>query len=356
MPPMPITSRISHKIANMGIVCAFLVVGLHCRADFACGSAVSFVWQVLVFPFSSIAVPFFFVISGFLLAGHMHERNWWLHENIKRIRSLLVPYVCVCIVFVLLELSLNVGANLMHHLDVWRNVDLNGGYWLRAFGLDLRFNPIDPPLWFLRALFVLVVFSFLVMRMANGIGVLILAFAYVCSCLCFVNVDNDNWVCRECLVSFDAVKALFYFTAGVFLRLCKPCLFSHSKRILIYSLAIITFIGVAFLSVAGASYRWRAICLFVPFWGYVVFDLMPERKWPKELTSLAFPIYVFHIAFIRIFGEILKKVPPFVGDALKQSLTAWLLYYGIIIVATVSFVILLRWFMPRISRVFLGGR
>ena len=46
------------------------------------------------------AVPFFFIASGFFLAGHMCETDWWNRECKKRVRMLLVPCLFVCILLV----------------------------------------------------------------------------------------------------------------------------------------------------------------------------------------------------------------------------------------------------------------
>ena len=86
---------ISAKVANMSFVCALLVVLIHTtvRAD----SASSLWWFKSVGRefVCKIGVPFFFVASGYYLAAHWQDARWYGREIRKRVRTLLVPFVCL---------------------------------------------------------------------------------------------------------------------------------------------------------------------------------------------------------------------------------------------------------------------
>ena len=355
MSPMPITPRISNKIANMGIVCAILVVGLHCKVDFPDGSFVWYFYRLFVSSLGSLAVPFFFVVSGFLLAGHMHEDGWWLKALKKRFWSLGVPYVAWCCIFLLFSYGIVVAANLLAGADLGRNINPMG--WrrlLRAFGVDVRSNPIDPPLWYVRALIGFVVLSPLLKRLANIPGVVFLTCVYAYACCRYVRVDGDNWLCRELLVSLDFVKGLLYFTAGLFIRLrLKMNLFSGWWRVLLYSFAVILFGLYAFVMAGDFDGRvqMQALWLFIPFGGYVAFDVMPDRKWPRFLTSAAFPVYVLHYAVITVVWLVFKSL---ISRGIQ--LLAFTLYFMTVIGISFGIVWAVRRFFPKLAGLVLGGR
>lgn len=104
----PLTSG---KLANLGFVCACLVVAIHVRVEAEVGNACWWFCGLLKDGVARIAVPFFFATAGFLLAGHAREARWWVRETGKRVRTLLVPYLIWPPLFVLLMFVLIVAAN-----------------------------------------------------------------------------------------------------------------------------------------------------------------------------------------------------------------------------------------------------
>lgn len=61
----------SRKIRNMGILCAFLVVIIHVRPMFATGTIGWWVREIAEEGICQIAVPFFFIVSGFFLGKEL---------------------------------------------------------------------------------------------------------------------------------------------------------------------------------------------------------------------------------------------------------------------------------------------
>ena len=65
---MQIPETLSCKMRNMALLCAFLVVVIHCRPRFEAGS---FAWWVKQFTeegITRVVVPYFFAASGFVAA------------------------------------------------------------------------------------------------------------------------------------------------------------------------------------------------------------------------------------------------------------------------------------------------
>ena len=100
----------SAKFANMGFVCTCLVVLDHVMLDGTKGAA----WLVCELfghvGVVRIAVPFFFFASGYWLSGHFMGGDYkiafvWRRELMKRVKTLLVPYLffnALCWLYLLL--------------------------------------------------------------------------------------------------------------------------------------------------------------------------------------------------------------------------------------------------------------
>lgn len=90
---MAVEATVSQKIRNLGFVCALLVVATHVSwAHDGLGPSWA-VWNLVDQGVSRIAVPFFFCVSGYMLAGHFGTAGWFGNEVAKRVRSLLVPFM-----------------------------------------------------------------------------------------------------------------------------------------------------------------------------------------------------------------------------------------------------------------------
>ena len=139
------TSELSNKIANMCFICACCVVSIH-AGQFTPSPVGSVVWWLRVIfaqCFARVAVPWFFFVSGWLLARHMNSSGWYLIEVKKRIKSLILPMLFWCGIWVLIFESPSMCFS-------------NSLSWL---GFVPYHNPVVPACWFLRALFCFVVIS-----------------------------------------------------------------------------------------------------------------------------------------------------------------------------------------------------
>lgn len=131
---MHISDVLSNKIKNMGIVCAMLVVCIH--VDWPTEVKWSWTWIIDCFferGISQIAVPFFFVVSGFFLSGHFDEPHWWKREVVKRIKSLLIPYVVWSVVMLGVLVLMSVFADVIAHRAVGTSVNINSRYVVAPF-------------------------------------------------------------------------------------------------------------------------------------------------------------------------------------------------------------------------------
>ena len=165
---MKISEELSHKISFASLLCAAMVVGIHVDGYQIPWSGM---WLWNRFGHNGvflIAVPFFFTVSGFMLAGHyacldsdsrLFDWGVWRDECVKRIRSLLVPYLIWCSAAVLLACVPAIAANLLHGRDLLANTPSGWRWWTIAYGLYPFTYPNVVPLWYLRTLMILVFIS-----------------------------------------------------------------------------------------------------------------------------------------------------------------------------------------------------
>lgn len=127
---------------------------------------------------ANLAVPLFFVISGYLFfrnigleAGRKELQQFYVSKLSSRTRSLLLPYIIFNLLAVigLVSSQMVAGQSLSHAASQY----LAGGKWLHCFwdihhtgtstnilGISkLTAYPINIPLWFMRDLMVLTIFS-----------------------------------------------------------------------------------------------------------------------------------------------------------------------------------------------------
>lgn len=99
-----------------------------------------------------VAVPAFFLISGWLFFANLSEWNWkiWEGKVLRRVRSLLVPYLLWNIIKVVLSSVWSTKCfDIVLNLQYISNIGLKGIFWM----------PADFPLWFIRDLILCVIIS-----------------------------------------------------------------------------------------------------------------------------------------------------------------------------------------------------
>ena len=90
---MKITPELSRRMATMSSICACLIVVIHATPK---PDILTWQWWIVSLlckeGLCRIAVPWFFLASGFFLAGHFGEECWYRQEIKKRVMSLVVPF------------------------------------------------------------------------------------------------------------------------------------------------------------------------------------------------------------------------------------------------------------------------
>ena len=106
----PHSKAFHSKIANASLLSAAMVVGMHTVGHTVLGSTVWWFDSLVTHGIFRIAVPFFFIRSGFFLYQHYYSQDnseplycIYLKECYKRIRTLLIPFFLFSIIHFLLH-------------------------------------------------------------------------------------------------------------------------------------------------------------------------------------------------------------------------------------------------------------
>ena len=168
-PSTAIDPRLSEKLVGLSFLGACCVVMLHAYLNSMLSAGEATAWFVLFagWMVPTFAVPLFFAISGYLLgikSANGRTDGWYGKAVKKRVLTLLAPYLLWCTVFAVTVLPFTVLGNHLAGRALTGNTCLREpllSAWnlVRIYGGELRGEPIDGPLWYVRNLFLLVLLS-----------------------------------------------------------------------------------------------------------------------------------------------------------------------------------------------------
>lgn len=154
-----VSAGVSARLANMGIVCACLIAVSHSGFYGQMDGASRWLQQIMTWGFGNLPVPFFFLASGYFLAGHVGEAGWWGREARKRVRSLLVPYFLWMVLWSAFAGCLAAARHALAGEALFAGFPATPNAWARVFGVGSFGPPGLWGLWFVRTLFLFVLAS-----------------------------------------------------------------------------------------------------------------------------------------------------------------------------------------------------
>lgn len=342
----------NHKIANAGFLAVMMVVGIHTAGRPAERTLVWW-WDLLShYGVFSIAVPFFFVCSGYFLARHVGDVGWYRSACVKRFWGLLVPYLIWSLVAALIPAVLAVVMNAFDLNAMETAVAKAWPHdWWRIAGLDVFHYPAYVPLWYVRALLMFtLVCPFVVwgLRTFGLLGLLALWVFWMLFCFSkghphiegffgpFFSLRGLFWFAVGCWIAFNECRA-----SSIWHRVCRCRYWLLSGGIAVVCLR------VAWFAHTGDPHK-ELYPIFIPMLLAAFWSFVPDKPWPRILTRMTFAIYILHTLVWWIVFPVCKLtvVTP-VGWLIK-----WLVgFAGAWLVAVV-----MSRFMPRIAGIMFGGR
>lgn len=349
---MKLTPEIGNRLANLGLVASLLVVLVHLPRPEAEG-AWRFVHWFGAGLLGRSAVPFFFAVSGFFLAGHVGEPGWWRRESLKRVRTLLVPCFAWCALFFAFCLLGKLGLSALSRgaFDVaayWQDK------WAVGFGLTPFDLPFLAPAWYLRTLFLLVLASPLLAAAVRRFGLVALALLFLPHLAFSLAMDGwygmfaDSATFRLCRSLLNP-GAVFYFAVGLWLRF-RPAGIRVPRVAAAACLGLAVGLSATRLALLpGDAGRWIPMAVAMPLLLAGTVPFAPTARWPRTLVALSFPIYVLHYFWVHAVAMVLKDRP-------YATLTVSALTYVLAVGLSVGVALALGRFLPRVAAALSGGR
>lgn len=365
-----ISRELSYKFSNMAFLCACLVVLIHIEIDPSFGTALWWVREMFAHQgVTKVAVPFFFLASGFFLSQYVAELSGGGYFCIvrKRFRSLMVPFMiwnALYILFMMVLKFLSGKFGFVAHIPFpacETVIDC-----INAIGLNPISLPGHPHLWFIRCLFLFVVLAPIfwcgVKRLKRGwawgclfvvVGLIVYGIDQFCSSSVRAGLDYNF-----------SIAGVFYFCFGLYLRSGEPenlflrWVSSFRVALALSIVGVICFLAVAVNDRFGLECSALRFCcqwFGIAFLMTGVFGLVPERNVCGKWAGYSFPIYVLH-KFVLI---LLAGVSGLLGWRDRLTHESVLGYFGRMVIV----VVLVCWLMqigrrcvPRLLSVLFGRR
>lgn len=343
----PIGEALSNKIANLGFVCACLVVPIHIVHP-ATGWA-GWLDRIFAGGVSNVAVPMFFAISGYLLAGHMIG-DWWMREVRKRVTTLLIPFFIWNGIALLSGLiipfycdfrdGLTLGTTFFAHVD-WQRVVIG------FFGMDFTDVPFVGALWYIRSLMVFVLLSPMIKMLVDRFGWWWIGFSFVLFAgWRLIECELPNVVNGFFWYGFS-LSGLLSFSVGIFLRTRESVVLG---RFHITAFAAISFVMLILSWQEVGIWRNVGRVMIIPTFGVLLWSIIPTVRFPKFLVSSAFPIYLMH----QIVLGYLQSLPSIIPS--PECLAGYCVHVMVPILVSILLSVGIHRFSPKCAGIIWGGR
>lgn len=294
--------------------------------------------------FSMANVANFFLLSGFFLAKCYGENHWYRNAVMKRLRTLLLPYVLWNLIGLAVVVLIGVAKNRCYILPVFK------GPWfgLRSiFGIGWDKAPYVFPLWYIKTLFYFILLSLplfvLLKRMRKWAW--IVPVVIVGTELVVAHSDYRDWL-TSLQYSFPLVQFAIFLAGAIFALNRNAICIPESISWAIVAGAL--WCGVTALAMQCPIHEMQVLGIVISMVALHVIVRAVRFSLPNWLTGTSFFIYALHWTWLAIIGAMkIRWVFPIVG------------YFVIllsVLVGIVAIALLLRRACPRLASVLSGGR
>ena len=294
--------------------------------------------------FTDANVANFFFLSGFFLARHYGERNWYGDALAKRMRTLVVPYFAWCVVYLAFYLIVEFLHLGKPHSPGFYNPR-------RIFGIGLG-APIDFALWYIKTLLYFVIasppFFWLMKRFRWSAPVLIGA---------FIALKISPWGNLPCfgfvfhLVGF----ACFLLGAKVaFSPKFRDFVLNRRNNAILGGVWALSAMGMmAIVSCGNPFHLFRFLHPFYILLSvFCLHRIVAALQWRASdvLVKSSFVIYVSHLLFLKIVSPCMNKIFGGIPTLNYFCMVVLAICFG------VGLTVFLRKISPRFLSLLTGGR
>jgi fucose 4-O-acetylase-like acetyltransferase len=354
--PLAIDNELSKRIKSLRFLLIIFVVFIHNQISEIKFSDGNQIYEIPIYIekiryliseiISRIAVPLFFLISGYLL----YKKEIRFTTNIKKkYKTILIPYffwnivnLSVFIIGQNLPFTKAYFGNPINDVSKFGLLD-----WLDVFGGKFtgRSSPINVPLWFLRDLFILNLLSIGIKKIIDNfpLGIIVLFFMLWIGSLNIYIVSNE---------------ALLFFSLGYYI-IKYDLNYKHLDNINNKDISIIYLITILlelFLYNSIPIIHKINIIIGILFLIKHSKFFIENKKLYESLIWLegyAFIVYAFHGIILGILQKIYVRIFPMYGWYILLE------YFGVAIFGIIICILtglILKKLTPKIYSIIIGGR
>ena len=345
---------LSQKIRILSSIAIIMVIYIHAFYTEGADMAVlSKIQNIIGGHFCLVAVPLFYVISGYLFFLFVPDGVKSIFGKMKkRCKTLLVPYVLANSLTFLFWIILGLIALRLPMIDSVINTKILPVIQNQSFAETFKLVFITPPiafqLWFIRDLMVVVFFSpilwlllryFSTSKFTSYLFICLLAFVYIL------------WGNNEYL------NAFLWFLAGGILSMGRFQIYNPSRNKCLYFIFIILYVGVCVLAGFGYIPSWSKI--LIPIVGIIALWLIYDQM-NKLNNYLSRTIFIQYTFFVYLIHEpllnIFKKLPLLINKGEITLICCYIFIPVIFYVFACLLGSLLKRIIPKIYSIYTGGR
>ena len=307
-----------------------------------------------------VTVPLFYLFSGFLFFyGKDFNKSIYQQKLLKRVRSLLIPYLLWNLIAIVKELVTNY--NHIEKLNLsWYNIIISffdiyqhEGI-VKRYSFDEAFYPIDLPLWFVRDLMIVVLFTPVIYWMIQRCKV------YSVLCLGFIIVlystlspyPNNGW-------TGHLLCAFFFFVWGAFYGINRLDFVEVFRKVR-WAPFIYVCLLIGDLFMAPGSIAHNLIHQLQVLFGAIAFVIIASHfkgqtnKW-LVLSNSVFYIFALHFLIRGPIGIIMESLL----SAPSNPVTVLAFYFLtpiVICIVCIALYQITKRLCPRLCNLLSGGR
>lgn len=332
-------SYLSRKIKTLSFIAIIGVLLMH--GTYEESSQWYWLWfiQKFIGTLANSSVPFFFITSGYLFFCNYAKFNDTKLKIKKRLRTLLIPYIFWCIIFMLTTGIIGILVQLdTDYFELLRNGQIS------EFLLYCFWTPAAFHLWYVRDLFLIVLLSPVI---ALAIGnypktTLILSFIFF-GIMAIVPVIS--W-------------GLWWFSLGSFYGILKKQPFygiTQHQGLILFTFGIFSVLASVIWRFPITPDKWYSIPIlfFIIVGVWNLYDCLRIRDRDFWICDFTFIIYCAHIPLTNI---IKKSVYPMLINNSVGCTVGYLVTPIICIVVIIYISKLVRQKLPKLYYYITGGR
>lgn len=289
------------------------------------------------------SVPIYFFISGFVffIGLQKWDNGKWIKKLQNRKKSLLIPYIIWNTLSFLPLIINNTG-----ELDIKSILSCYWAYNGEITGISPTGMPINYPLWFLRDLMLIILFTPFLYRLLKKNGKIVLSlFAILWLFKYFTGIKF-----------YIPTEAMFFFSFGAYMSINGKDMiaeFRKFSKISVFGFILLGLVSMCLYNSYPQIFKIlkALLIIFGLFFAYNTSVYLLQKGYCKVnnfLSSASFFIYVSHtLVFYRVSALLTKLLSP-------DSDLSWLFLYIMNVVLTSLILVSVFYLMSRYTPKFLS--